>query len=523
MGKRVMESISECLIQCTREQKNIVTCTAVKAAMSSISSFVYVLLFLELLAGSTCVVHGLQSHPRNTLKDYASAAEFEASDGPKLLGNKKLPWKNLEYLDLRSNLLQGPVPAPSSNMRVFLISNNKFIGEIPRLICNTSTIEILDLSNNSLSGTIPECIGNFSKSLRVLDLRKNRFHGTIPETFPKGNNLTTLNFNGNELVGSVPRSLLNCANLQVLDLGNNKMKDTFPHWLGTLRELQVLILRSNKFYGHLRDYEADYYFSKLRILDLSNNNFTGSLPAMFFKNMKAMTDIGEAADENKSKYMGETYYEDSVTLIIKRQEVKLMKILTIFTTIDLSKNSFHGEIPELMGKLHSLRLLNLSQNILSGNIPSSLGDLTDLESLDLSSNVLDGVIPRELTRLTFLAVLNLSRNKLEGRIPEGNQFATFSSDSYGGNLGLCGFPLSKNCSNDEPPQSSSVLEDDSESEIGFGWKVVLMGYVCGTVFGMILGYILLSTGNPQWIMGIVDGKNHRKVRRQNKKLEGRRN
>lgn len=81
-----MESISECLIQCTREQKNIVTCTAVKAAMSSISSFVYVLLFLELLAGSTCVVHGLQSHPRNTLKDYASAAEFEGSDGPKLLG-----------------------------------------------------------------------------------------------------------------------------------------------------------------------------------------------------------------------------------------------------------------------------------------------------------------------------------------------------------------------------------------------------------------------------------------------------
>lgn len=76
----------DCLIQCTREQKNIVTCTAVKAAMTSISSFVYVLLFLELLAGSTCVVHVLQSHPRNTLKDYASAAEFEASDGAKLLG-----------------------------------------------------------------------------------------------------------------------------------------------------------------------------------------------------------------------------------------------------------------------------------------------------------------------------------------------------------------------------------------------------------------------------------------------------
>lgn len=196
-----------------------------------------------------------------------------------------------------------------------------------------------------------------------------------------------------------------------------------------------------------------------------------------------------------------------------------MKIVTIFTTIDLSKNSFHGEIPELIGKLHSLRLLNLSQNILSGNIPSSLVDLKDLESLDLSSNVLDGVIPRELTSLTFLAVLNLSRNKLEGPIPEGNQFPTFSSDSYGGNLGLCGFPLSKNCSNDEPPQSASVLEDDSESEIGFGWKVVLMGYGCGTVFGTMMGYIVLSTGKPQWIVSVVEEKTHRKVRRQNKKLK----
>lgn len=54
--------------------------------MSSSSSVVCVLLFVELLAGNSCAVHGLQSYPRNTLKDYASAAEFEASDGSNLLG-----------------------------------------------------------------------------------------------------------------------------------------------------------------------------------------------------------------------------------------------------------------------------------------------------------------------------------------------------------------------------------------------------------------------------------------------------
>ncbi|KDO51508.1 hypothetical protein CISIN_1g045549mg, partial [Citrus sinensis] len=107
-------------------------------------------------------------------------------------GIKKLPWKNLEYLDFRSNLLQGLFLDPSSNMKVFLISNNRFTREIPCLICNLSTIEI---------------------------------PWPIPETLSKGSNLRTLNFNGNELVGSVPRSLLNCENLQVVDLGNNKIED----------------------------------------------------------------------------------------------------------------------------------------------------------------------------------------------------------------------------------------------------------------------------------------------------------
>lgn len=413
-------------------------------------------------------------------------------------------------------MLEGPVAVPPPSLKVFLISNNKFTGEIPQLICNTSNIEVLDLSNNSLSGTIPECIGNFSNTLQVLDLRMNRFHGTIPATFAKGNNLKTLNFNGNELVGTVPRSLLNCKNLEVLDLGNNKINDTFPSWLGALPELQVLVLRSNKFYGFLRDHDSNYSFSKLRIIDISNNEFSGAFPAKYFENLKAMMNTGEAA-ERKLQYMGRiNYYENSVTLTIKRFEVKLEKILTIFTTIDFSNNSFHGKIPELIGKLHSLHFLNLSQNILQGNIPSSLGNLTILESLDLSSNQLDGEIPWQLRSLTFLAVLNLSHNKLRGPIPQGNQFATFSSDSYNGNLGLCGFPLSNNCSTNEPAQTVSSSEDNTESENGFGWKIVLMGYGCGTVFGIIMGYTVISKGKLQWLVSIVEGEHHRK-KRQNKK------
>lgn len=196
---------------------------------------------------------------------------------------KQIPWKNLQYLMLQSNLLQGPLPVPPPRLKVFLVSNNQFTGKIIQSICSSSTLEVLDLSTNTFSGTIPECIGNFSSGLSVLDLRNNRLNGTIPETFAEANLLRTLNLNNNGLEGPVPRSLVHCTKLEVLDIGNNKISDNFPYWLGNLSELQVLVLRSNKFHGSVREFEAKQSFPKLRIIDLSHNYFTGLLPARFFE------------------------------------------------------------------------------------------------------------------------------------------------------------------------------------------------------------------------------------------------
>ncbi|XP_058217045.1 receptor-like protein 33 [Rhododendron vialii] len=47
---------------------------------------------------------------------------------------KQLPWEKLDTLDLRSNLLQGPLPIPPPLVRYFFISNNSLSGEIPSLI-----------------------------------------------------------------------------------------------------------------------------------------------------------------------------------------------------------------------------------------------------------------------------------------------------------------------------------------------------------------------------------------------------
>ena len=105
-----------------------------------------------------------------------------------------------------------------------------------------------------------------------------------------------------------------------------------------------------------------------------------------------------------------------------------------------------------------------------------------------------------------------------GRIPQGSQFNTFGNDSYNGNLALCGFPLSKICEEQQPLPPSPTLQHDENSdwEGKFNWKVVVMGYGCGFVFGMVIGYLMLVTRSPEWLMKIVEGKQYKKVKRSKK-------
>ena len=431
-------------------------------------------------------------------------------------GFEMFPWKNMRILDLRSNLLQGPLPTPPNSTLFFSVSHNKLSREISPLICKVSSMIVLDLSYNNLSGMVPHCLGNFSKDLSVLNLRRNQFHGTIPQTFFKGNSIKTLDFNGNQLEGLVPRSLIICRELEVLDLGNNKINDTFAHWLGALPKLQVLVLRSNRFHGHIGFSKIKSPFMSLRIIDLAHNDFEGDLPEMYLRSLKATMNVDEG--NMTRSYMGNGYYQDSMTVTIKGLEIEFVKILTTFTTIDLSSNKFQGEIPECIGNLNSLRALNFSHNYLTGHIPLSLRNLKMLESLDLSSNKLSGRIPQELTSLTFLEVLNLSQNHLTGLIPQGNQFETFGNDSYYGNLGLCGFPLSKRCTTDEVLEPSQEIKVEFES--GFDWKITLMGYGCGLVLGLSLGSLIFSIGKPKWFVRIIDENIHKKIIRYKRRSRG---
>ncbi|KAM6578674.1 hypothetical protein CsatB_030511 [Cannabis sativa] len=418
-----------------------------------------------------------------------------------------LPWTNLKILDSSFNKLQTSLVVPPVSIQYFFMSENRMSGGISDMFCDFVDLVVLDVSNNHLNGTIPSCLTSFSTELSMLSLKGNNFHGKIPQTFLDGNKLMTLDLSHNQFQGKVPKSLIKCKALEVLNLGHNQLSDRFPFWLQNLPELQVLVLRSNNFSGPIWQRKMIVGFAKLRIVDLSFNNFNGRLPFDYFKNWRAINNEIPRSNNSKPLYMErkEDYYQNSVTLMNKGSEMKLMKILTIFTSIDLSNNHFHGEIPTSIGDLPSLIVLNLSSNNFEGQIMSSLGNLKQLESLDLSKNKLFGTIPRELASLTFLSYLNLSQNQLTGPIPQGGQMATFQNSSFQGNVGLCGFPLSMKCeqSNDEKPSSSDQEHESSEN--GFTWRSVMVGYGSGFVVGAIGGYFIISK-KPNWVTRIYGRK-----------------
>ncbi|GJY07080.1 leucine-rich repeat-containing protein [Tanacetum coccineum] len=392
-------------------------------------------------------------------------------------------WYGLLELYLQSNLIEGPFP-PS--------------------ICNTIKLWCLDMSNNRFGGLISQCFGKLTSSLRMIDLGNNSFQGSIPSSNNDCESLEGLILKGNQLEGELPRSLSKCRSLSVIDLGNNHLNGTFPGWLGELSELQVLVLKSNKFHGHIQPSLAvEFPFPNLQVLDLSHNRFVGQLPAKYFQNFNSMKNVAQNSKKREYLIVGATtdsFYSFDVAM--EGVDLDIPRLFVNLTIIDLSNNYFNREIPNIIGNLSSLKVLNLSHNNLNGRIPYSLGNLSEIESLDLSWNQLTGEIPESLAGIKRLAVLSLSHNRLVGRIPAGTQFNTFDENSFEGNVGLCGFPLPR-CS-DYAQKPELEARKDQEEESGFTWEVVTLGYGCGTLVGLVMGYLMLSTRKVKWFNAISD-------------------
>ncbi|GAB2269817.1 hypothetical protein Dimus_004735 [Dionaea muscipula] len=444
-------------------------------------------------------------------------------------GCSPLPWVNLNSLYLDDNKITSSLlPPPLSSLSAYTVAGNQLGGEISPLICKATSLNMLDLSSNGLSGRIPPCLGDLGSTLISLNLAKNNLCGTIPDTFPKTCPLLYLHLSNNQLQGEVPRSLSNCPSLELLDLASNQINGTFPDWLGDLPQLQGLLLGSNRLNGQI-EFQSPNLFPKLRILDLSGNSFIGPLPQKIFS---LLAIVSAAAGQKDASYVATSFgielskslgttvttFEFSITITYKGNIISFDKVLNIFTAVDLSNNRFVGTIPESIGNLVGLQSLNLSYNNFTGAIPRSITSLSNIEVMDLSHNMLSGEIPQQLAGLTSLEIFNVSYNNLIGTIPQGNQFNTFENDSFAGNTGLCGFPLSALCGGSGAHHSVSASPSEEEGDEDSGtlvdWIIISLGYLAGLVVGMIFGRILTGKYH-EWFVETF-GRSRRQKKRRSK-------
>ncbi|KAF8029656.1 hypothetical protein BT93_E2166 [Corymbia citriodora subsp. variegata] len=430
---------------------------------------------------------------------------------------------NLEFLRLDHNMFTGNIPLLSSLvfLAVFDISNNFFIGKIPRWIANLSSLWALDLSTNQLDGVVPWELRNLGR-LVYLDLSDNNLSGPLPSSISP--RLTHIHLNRNKLNGTLVHALFNGSNLVTLDLSENEFCGSIPYWLGNLSQLSILSLRNNSFDGTFPEQLCS--LKSLSIIDLSENNLFGPLPSclgpMNFSSIEyankvtSTPKVGFEAHEWSPWSYVKTIKSHTGYLVIRdalqvphtvgfatkrRFDGYEGYALLAMVGLDFSCNQFSGEIPPEIAILQDMLVLNLSHNKLTGRIPMSLSNLTKIESIDLSYNNLIGSIPEELTQLNFLEVFNVSYNDLSGAIPNKNQFGAFDESSYYGNNLLCGLPLSNDCSTTIKVNSSATKSCTKAKEDGFIDRetfYISFGVSYTTVL-LVIPVVLFI--NPQWRQG----------------------
>ncbi|CAL9221971.1 unnamed protein product [Arabidopsis halleri] len=425
-------------------------------------------------------------------------------------------WRSskLDFVDLSHNSFNDfgksvEVFDGASLTRLYLSSNTLQV-PIPHWICKLS-LSALDLSNNQFIGSIPQCLK--SLNFQNLNLRNNSLTGILPDLCINGNQLGSLDISGNNLVGKLPKSWIYCSEMEFLNVRRNKIKDTFPFWLGRLPQLKVLGLGSNAFYGPIYNASAYLGFPSLRIMDISNNNFVGSLTQDYFANWTEMSLVWNGSDvpnymmfrytAHTSDYMivGYSAY-NSIDLVYKGVDTDFARIFKDFKAIDFSGNRFSGHIPGSIGLMSELRLLNLSGNAFTGNIPPSMTNMKNLETLDLSRNNLSGEIPQGLGKLTFLSNINFSYNHLEGLVPQSTQFKSQNCSSFMGNSGLYGLEEICRESHHVPAPTSQQPEElfSEPDELVLNWIAAAIAFGPGVFCGLVIGYIFTSYKHEWFIL-----------------------
>ncbi|CAM6042500.1 unnamed protein product [Sphagnum compactum] len=200
------------------------------------------------------------------------------------------------------------------------------------------------------------------------------------------------------IVGTLPPAIGDLTNLVILSLTSNPgLTGPIPAEINYLGSLEILDLHDNNFNGTI---PAITNLWGLQELDLSGNQLSGPIPN--FGSMQWLQTI---------KLSGNQLYGPS-PVFLDSSSIGLAN-LTHLTTLDLSNNLMLSGSPPNLTTMPTLQYLNLSMNKFGGPIdPASIFNPTsNLKVLDLSQNNFSGPLPNISLFSTSLQQLDLSYNR----------------------------------------------------------------------------------------------------------------
>uniref|UniRef100_A0A1D1XUW2 non-specific serine/threonine protein kinase n=1 Tax=Anthurium amnicola TaxID=1678845 RepID=A0A1D1XUW2_9ARAE len=280
------------------------------------------------------------------------------------------------------------------------LSGNAFNQPIPLHFSQCTSLQALNLSSNLMWGTLPDQISLLS-SLISLDLSRNRIEGPIPPGLGALRRLQVLNLGSNSFTGTLHPSVLgNLTELIHLDLSQNpSLSSELPQDMGKLEKLQKVLMKSSGLYGNIPPSFLGLYH--LVVLDLSQNNLSGSIPLGFGLGLAELVYL----DLSQNKLSG--------TFPVHVCYGKLLSELSLHT------NSFTGVLPGSLDKCSSLERLQLQNSGFSGDFPSGLWSLPKLTILRAENNGFSGEMPDSVRSASRLEQVQIDNNGFTGSIPMG--------------------------------------------------------------------------------------------------------
>lgn len=385
------------------------------------------------------------------LKDLSLTSNDLTGELPASIGN----CTKLTFLSVSSNNLSGALPEALGNcaeLTMVYLNDNHFSGALPVSIGNWTKVEWLELQRNEFS-TIPNEISGM-KALQTLNLSYNKI-SNIPSSISQlKTNLTTLNLNHNNLEMEFPVVLCSMTNLRFLHLNNNKIYGNIPPEIGGMTNLSTLYMNQTYMSGEIPDelfnclnlsvitlghyhanelgeaFDASYipnykglsgtisgkigHLTKLKVLDLGDNNISGELPSEIVQ----------------CELLENLYLSDNNLTGTIPSDIGNLKNLTY---LDLSYNNLSGEIPDSFWNLTAMRNLLLTggktlngspigqsggTNLFTGELPEEIGNMKNLQQFYLTNTNMTGTLPNAMLNLTNLTDCLLIGNRFSGILPK---------------------------------------------------------------------------------------------------------